>query len=83
MLLPPLCAVRDVGLTVEAGETWFAWASVAVDVVGASASILAGGALTLVQLESTSWSCESRQTGAVEGVHAVHAGASAKTRIWR
>lgn len=81
MLLPPLSAVGYVGLAVEAGETWLARASVAVDVVSASASVLAGGTLALVHLDGTPRSGEARQAGAVEGVDTICAGASAKTRI--
>lgn len=81
MFLLPLCAVGYVALTVEAGEACFAGASVAVDIVGASASILARGALALVHLDGAPRPCESGQAGAVEGVNAVYAGASAETWI--
>lgn len=81
MLLPPLCAIGYVGLAVKAGETWFACASVAVNIIGASAPVLAGAALALVDLNGASLSCEARQAGAVEGVYTIRAGASTETWI--
>lgn len=80
-LLPPLGAFGYVGLAVEAGETRLAGAGVAVDIVGASASVLAGRALALVYLDGAPWPREAGQAGAVEGVNAVRAGASAETWI--
>lgn len=81
MFLLPLGAVGYVGLAVEAGETWFACASVAVHVVCASASVLAGAALALIHLNGTLWPCEAGQAGAVKGVNTICAGASAETWI--
>lgn len=81
VFVPPLCAVRYVGLTVEAGKAWFARASVAVDVVSASASVFAGDALALIHLNGATWACKARQAGAVVSVNAVCAGASTETWI--
>lgn len=65
----------------EAGETWLAGAGVAVDIVGARASILTGGALALVYLNSAPLPCEAGQAGAVENVNAICARASTETWI--
>lgn len=65
-MVSPFSAVWYVGLTKKACETWFAGTCVAVDVVGASASVLARTALTLVHLGSTASPCEARQTAATE-----------------
>lgn len=77
----PLCAVGYVGLTVQAGVSRFASAGVAVDVVGAGASVLAGGALTFVDLDGASRACKSGQAGAIEGINTVHTGAATQTQI--
>lgn len=55
----------------QAGEAWFAGAGVAVDIVGAGATILAGGALALVHLDGTVLARESGKAGAEKGVDAV------------
>lgn len=60
----PFSAVCYVGLTEKACETWFAGTCVAVDVVCASASVLAGTALTLIHLGSTACPGEAWQTAA-------------------
>lgn len=78
---PPLCAVWDVGLTVDARVARFAGAGVAVDVVGAGSSVPAGGALALVHLHCAARAREARQTAALEAVDAVCARASIQTWI--
>lgn len=78
----PLGAVGDVGFAVDAGVAGPARARVGVDVVGARASVLAGGAQALVDLRGTAQPHEARQAAAVEGVDLIGAGAPVETGIW-
>lgn len=80
-IFSPLGAVRDVGLTVDAGEARPAGAGVGVDVVRAGASVLTGGALAFIDLHSTARPREAWQAAAVEGVHPVGTGAATQARV--
>jgi hypothetical protein len=77
----PFGAILDVGFTVDPGEAWPAAAGVGVDVVGAGAAVLAGGALALVDLHGAAGAREAGQAAALEGVDAVLAGAPTQTRV--
>lgn len=78
-----LRAVGDVRFAVDAGESRPTCASVRVHIVFARGPVLAWGALTFVDLQSTARPRESWQTTAVVGVHPISTGATIQTRIRR
>lgn len=67
----PLSAVGCVDLTVDATESCGAAAGVAVDAVGAVASVTTGGAHALVYVLCAALAAETSQTHAHETVDAV------------
>lgn len=61
-----LSAVWYVGLTEKASEAWFTGTSIAVDIISAGTTILAGYTLTFIQLSRTACPREAWQTTAAE-----------------
>lgn len=77
----PVGALVDVVLAVDSFKSRRALARVAVDVVGAGASVLAGFAQTLVHVCLALVPGEAREAQAGESVHPINAGASVLARI--
>lgn len=72
----PLSTVGCVIFTVDSTEASRAGTRVTVDTVGAVGSVLAGVALTLIDVFLTPCASKSWQAGTQEAVHFVHTGAS-------
>lgn len=72
----PLGAVGGVVFTVNPAEAGRAGARVAVDKVSAVGAVLAGVALTLVDVLLALEAPEARQAGAQEAINLIHAAAS-------
>lgn len=68
----PLSAVRCVDLTVDATESGWAAAGIAVHAVCAVPPVAAGGAHTLIDVLSATLTTESSHTHTCEAVHTVH-----------
>lgn len=68
----PLCAVGSVVFTVDSAEAGRAGTCVAVDKVSAVGAVLAGVALTLVDVLLALGAPEARQAGAQEAINLIH-----------
>lgn len=68
----PLSAVRCVDLTVDATESGWAAAGIAVHAVGAVPPVAAGGAHALIDVLGATLAAESSYTHTCEAVHTVH-----------
>lgn len=77
----PLSAVGCVVFTVDSAEASGAGTSVTVDTVCAVGSILAGVALTLIDVFLTLCASKSWQADTQEAVRFIHAGASVAARV--
>lgn len=76
MSLVPLCAVGSVVFTVNSAEAGRAGTCVAVDKVSAVGAVLAGVALTLVDVLLALGAPEARQAGAQEAINLIRTQAS-------
>ena len=81
MCCSPLSALVDVVLTVYSIKSRLALASVTVDIVRASPSILTGFTQTLIHVCLTLIPNKARMTQAGESIHSIYTGTSILARI--